>query len=189
VSKTIETARLILRPWDEKDLERLVLSLNDFDLAKWMAFVPHPYLISDAHDWITRCREIAMIGRRPTAYEFAVELKFNRLLIGGVSLNKINWETKTGGGGIWIVGSHQGHGYGTEAFQAKIAFAFRDLGLKRLINGYFEGNDHSWAMQRKLGYRRAGKVAARCMADGKETIEHVTELLSSDWEHHLRTRR
>lgn len=155
MAKKIETARLILRPWDEKDLERLVLSLNDFDLAKWMAFIPHPYLISDAHDWITRCGEITKKGPRPTAYEFAVELKSNGLLIGGVSLNKINWETQTGGGGIWITRNHQGFGYGTEALQAKIAFAFRDLGLNRLINGYFKGNDRFWAMQRKLGYARA----------------------------------
>lgn len=127
MSKTIQTPRLILRPWNEKHIERLVLGLNDFDLAKWMALVPHPYSISDAHNWITRCRGIARTGTRPTAYEFAVELKANGLLIGGVSLNKIDWEMKMGGGGIWIAGNHQGHGYGTEAFQAKIAFAFHDL--------------------------------------------------------------
>lgn len=36
MSKTIETARLILRPWNEKHIEHLVLDLNRFDLAKWI---------------------------------------------------------------------------------------------------------------------------------------------------------
>jgi ribosomal-protein-alanine N-acetyltransferase len=55
-----------------------------------------------------------------------------------------------------------------------------DLG--KLVNGYFDGNEASWAMQRKLGYRRIAEVASRCMADGRQTIEHVTQLLRSDWE-------
>ena len=56
------------------------------------------------------------------------------------------------------------------------------MGLTKLVNGYFDGNEHSRAMQRKLGYRRVAEVTRRCMADGRQTIEHVTTLLRSDWE-------
>jgi RimJ/RimL family protein N-acetyltransferase len=104
------------------------------------------------------------------------------MAIGGVSLNKIDREAGTAGGGIWIASRYQGRGYGREAFEAKIRFAFRELGLTKLVNGYFDGNDNSWAMQRKLGYRRVGEVASRCLADGRQTVEHVTMLLRSDWE-------
>ncbi|WP_077960947.1 GNAT family N-acetyltransferase [Ensifer adhaerens] len=180
----IETPRLILRPWSEKDIEHLTLGLNDFELAKWLAFVPHPYSTSHAEDWVSRCREISNASTRPAAYEFAVELRSERLLIGGVSLNKIDWQAGTGGGGIWIANLYQGRGYGREAFAAKIRFAFRDLGLTMLVNGYFNGNEKSWAMQRKLGYRRVAEVASRCMADGRQTIEHVTTLRRSDWDDH-----
>jgi RimJ/RimL family protein N-acetyltransferase len=181
VSITIETSRLTLRPWGEADIEQLTLGLNDLEVAKWLAFVHHPYSASDARNWIKRCQEIANAGGRPAAYEFAVELKPKRLMIGGVSLNKIDWKAGTGGGGIWIANPYQGRGYGREAFEAKIRFAFRDLGLMKLVNGYFDGNEDSWAMQRKLGYRRVAEVASRCMADGRQTIEHVTTLLRSDW--------
>lgn len=180
----IETSRLALRPWDEEDIEQLTLGLNDLNVAKWLAFVPHPYSASDAKDWVTRCQKISDAGIRPIAYEFAVELKSERGMIGGVSLNKIDWATGTAGGGIWIASDYQGRGYGREAFEAKIRFAFRDLGLTKLVNGYFDGNENSWAMQRKLGYRRVGEVTNRCIADGRQTIEHVTALLRSDWESH-----
>lgn len=178
----IDTLRLALRPWDEDDIEQLTLGLNDIRLAKWLAFVPHPYTTSDARSWIERCRAIPQVDGRQSAYEFAVELTSERRAIGGVSLNKIDWDLGTGGGGIWIADAYQGRGYGREAFEAKIDFAFRDLGLTKLVNGYFDGNDRSWAMQRALGYRRVGEVESRCMANGRRTTEHVTMLLRSEWQ-------
>lgn len=181
MSTKIETSRLILRPWDEEDIEQLTLGLNDLTVAKWLAFVPHPYSTSHAKDWIKRCREIPGAGGRPGAYEFAIELRDERRVIGGVSLNKIDWDAETGGGGIWIANGYQGYGYGREAFEAKIRFAFCELGLTRLVNGYFDGNENSWAMQRKLGYRRIAQLSSRCMADGRQTVEHVTMLLCSNW--------
>jgi len=182
VGINIETSRLTLRPWGEADIEHLTLGLNDLKLAKWLAFVPHPYARSDAENWIARCWEISNASLRPIAYEFAVELRAERRAIGGVSLNKIDWDVGTAGGGIWIANNFQGRGYGREAFEAKIRFAFGDLGLTKLVNGYFDGNESSWAMQRKLGYRRVADVTRHCMADGRQTIEHVTTLLRSDWQ-------
>jgi [ribosomal protein S5]-alanine N-acetyltransferase len=182
VSIRIETSRLTLRPWGEDDIEQLTQGLNDLEVAKWLAFVPHPYTASHAKSWVRRCQEIPSAGARPGAYEFALELKPERRVIGGVSLSKIDWEARTAGGGIWIASGHHGRGYGREAFEAKIGFAFRELDLTKLVNGYFDGNDKSWAMQRELGYRRVTELPARCMADGRQTIEHVTELLRSQWQ-------
>ena len=45
------------------------------------------------------------------------------------------------GGGIWINEKYQGYGYGSEAFVARIKYAFDVLGLRRLENGYFKGNE------------------------------------------------
>lgn len=178
----IETSRLTLRSWAEEDIEQLAQGLNDLDVAKWLAFVPHPYSTSHAKDWVERCQKLAGTGGRPGAYEFALELKPERRVIGGISLSKIDWDARTAGGGIWIANGHHGRGYGREAFEAKIRFAFGELGLTKLVNGYFDGNDRSWTMQRKLGYRRVAERPARCMADGRQTIEHVTDLLRSDWQ-------
>jgi len=178
----IETARLTLRPWDETDIDPLVLGLNDLDVARWLAFVPHPYTTTHAEDWIRRCRDIAAEGDRPSAYEFAIELTSERRIIGGVSLNKVDRAAGTAGGGIWIANGYQGRGHGREAFEAKIRFAFAKLGLVKLVNGYLDGNEASWAMQQKLGYRRTAETPRRCMADGRQTIEYVTTLLRSDWD-------
>lgn len=182
VGVTIETSRLTLRPWNEEDIEQLTLGLNDLAVARWLAFVPHPYTESHARSWLERCHALSRAGAQADAHEFAIALKPGRVVIGGVSLNKIDRKAGTAGGGIWIASRYQGHGYGREAFEAKIRFAFRDLGLNRLVNGYLDGNENSWAMQRKLGYRHVAEAPAHCMADGRQTIEHVTTLMRSDWE-------
>lgn len=177
----IQTQRLTLRPWGCEDIEQLTLGLNDLRVARWLAFVPHPYTRSDAEAWIARCRGLPASDIRPSAYEFAIELKTENVVIGGVSLNKVDWSGRTAGGGIWIASSHQGGGFGREAFEAKIEFAFGDLGLTSLVNGYFDGNDASWVMQWKLGYRHVADVVSHCLADGRQTVEHVTRLLHEDW--------
>ncbi len=176
----LETPRLLLRPWASQDVEQLTLGLNDLNVARWLAFVPHPYLTSHAEEWIARCQDIAA-NPRPSAYEFAVELKFNRRVIGGVSLNNIAWTLGSAGGGLWIASEFHRHGYGHEAFAAKIRFAFGELSLTKLVNGYLDGNEASWQMQRALGYLRVGQADRRCMADGRLTVEHVTMLLRSTW--------
>ena len=35
---TLETKRLILREWNENDLEDLFEGLNDIEVSKWLAF-------------------------------------------------------------------------------------------------------------------------------------------------------
>ncbi len=185
---TIETSRLTLRAWRDEDVKQLTLGLNDLSVAKWLAFVPHPYSTSHAENWIKRCQDISNASGQPVTYEFAVELRSERRVIGGVSLNKIDWNAKTAGGGIWIASPYHGRGYGREVFEAKIRFAFYELGLTKLVNGYFDGNENSWAMQRKLGYRHMGERPARCMADGRQTTEHVTTLRRSDWDREDRTK-
>lgn len=38
----IESRRIILRNWEEKDINDLVEGLNNINVSKWMASVPFP---------------------------------------------------------------------------------------------------------------------------------------------------
>ena len=177
------TARLALREWSLSDVGDLVEGLNDINVARWLAFVPHPYTPNDAENWIQHCQQIASKGPSRGDYEFAIELRSEKKVIGGASLSRINRMHGTAGGGIWLNAKYHGHGYGSEAFGEKVRFAFEDLGLRRLENGYFKGNDASFAMQERLGYKIEGekRQAFRCMADGELKDEIITGLLIEDW--------
>jgi len=157
--------------------------LNSIDVSRWLAFVPFPYTIQHAEWWIDYCIEEANKGDNREAYEFAVELKSEKKVIGGVSLNKIDRFHGTAGGGIWINAKYHGCGYGTEAFGKRIEFAFNTLGLRRLENGFFEGNHASYRMQEKYGYKIEGvrRKGYRCMATGEIVDEYMTGLLKEEW--------
>jgi RimJ/RimL family protein N-acetyltransferase len=180
---TLETKRLILRGWVEADIADLLEGLNDFAVARWLAFVPHPYTANDAARWISFCTSAAKGATRSNSYHFAIELKSERKVIGGVTLDRIHEIHGTAGGGIWINSQYQRKGYGREAFGEKIRFAFEDLKLRRLENGFFAENPASFPMQEKFGYRIEGlrRKAFRCMADGQLKDECITGLLTEEW--------
>lgn len=180
----LENERLILREWKNTDIDDLVEGLNDLNVSQWLACVPYPYTKKHAEKWIRFCMKDTGKRTKRNSYHFAIELKSEKKVIGGVSLEAIDRIRETAGGGIWISAQYQGKGYGSEAFGARIRFAFEKLNLRRLENGYLEGNPSSFRMQRKFGYKVEGmrRESFRCMADGKIKDEYITGLLKEDWE-------
>jgi RimJ/RimL family protein N-acetyltransferase len=179
----LATARLVLRDWMPADIPDLIEGLNDLSVSRWLAFVPHPYTQADAERWLVYFTQLPEKGSDRENYEFAIELSSAHKVIGGVSLTRVSRLHGTAGGGIWINARYQGHGYGSEAFGEKIRFAFVDLGLRRLENGFFKGNDASFTMQRRFGYQLEGerRQAYRCVADGMLKDESITGLLKAEW--------
>ena len=52
----IESKRLILRNWEDGDVNDIVEGLNNIEVAKWMAGVPYPYTENDARNFIERAK-------------------------------------------------------------------------------------------------------------------------------------
>ena len=178
----LETDRLILRNWDKNDIMDLIEGLNNINVSKWLSLVPYPYLKENAEHWINYCIKNALENYN-NGYEFAIELKSENKVIGGVSISVINKTHRTAGGGIWINEKYYGNGYGKEAFAEKIRFSFEDLGLRKLENGFFDGNESSKKMQLKFGYKIEGKRRKKyiCMADNEIKDEIITGLLKEEW--------
>jgi RimJ/RimL family protein N-acetyltransferase len=179
----LETERLVLRDWKQADLSDLIEGLNNLSVSRWLAFVPYPYTEKEAQQWINSCTVSSQSSGKRSGYEFAIELKSEKKVIGGVSLTRISPAHGTAGGGIWLNAQYQGHGLGREGFAEKIRFAFEDLNLRRLDNGFFKGNSASLAMQERFGYKLEGqrRKAYRCMADGELKDECITGLLIEEW--------
>ena len=172
----IETERLLLRAYREEDADDLVEGLNNLNVSKWMSTVPFPYTRKDALDFIHHSLENHL-------YNFAIVLKSENKVIGGTQLRNIDYTQGTAHGGIWISEKYHGYGYGTEAWGARIEYAFNTLGLRRLENGFFDGNENSWKMQQKFGYQLEGikRQRYKCIATGKIVDEHITGLLREEW--------
>lgn len=172
----IETERLLLRPYKLEDVDDIVEGLNNLNVTKWLANVPYPYTKEAAESFI---------HKRLTegGYYFAIVLKEENKVIGGTVISNINEMHKTAGGGIWLNEKYHGHGYGEEAWGARIQFAFEELGLRRLDNGYLKGNEKSRKMQLRFGYKEEGmrRKGFICQATGETVDEYVTGLLKEEW--------
>ena len=172
----IETERLILRKFKLTDIDDLVEGLNNLNVSKWLASVPFPYTREDAQKYIKNSIEKDL-------YNFAIVLKSENKVIGSTQLSNISLVNGTAGGGIWINEKYQGCGYGTEAWGARIKYAFEKLDLRRLENGYFKNNVNSFKMQEKFGYKNEGIRRKKfiCQATGKVEDEYITGLLKEEW--------
>ena len=180
--KELRTERLKLRAWTEADLDDLVDGLNNYNISRWLAYIPFPYTPEDAMKWINYCKQLE-ITSKTTGYEFAVELTSERKVIGGTSLANINFLQGKAEGGIWINERYHGRGLGAEAFGKRIEFAFDILSLRRLENGFFTGNGNSLQMQEKFGYKVEGikRSSLLCKADNEIKDEYITGLLKEEW--------
>ena len=168
----IETERLILREWHKSDAKDIVEGLSDFDTVKNLT-APYPYEYKYAEDFIAKNSP-----HSENSYYFAIQLKSTGKVIGGTNINLIDDKVK---GGIWLNKNYQGCGYGTEAFSARAKFAFETLGVSKLENGFFDFNEKSWNMQRKLGYEIVGKKKNFSPALNSEVVEIVTQLTKDNY--------
>lgn len=178
-----ETKRLILKEWKKEDRNELVKKLNNLNISKWLLVVPYPYTKKDADWWINHCSKNQKKKKKEN-YAFAIELKEERKIIGGVSLDNINEFQGKASLGYWVAELYWRKGYGSEALNELLKFAFNKLRLRRLEADIFAGNLSSGKLLEKFGAKLEGKLRkdAKCKATGKIHDTYTYGLLKEDLE-------
>jgi RimJ/RimL family protein N-acetyltransferase len=146
---TIETLRLVLRPFAAGDAAAIARLAGDYDVAKMCGGVPHPYpeiaaegwIMLQAHAWVRRI-----------SFSFAVTRIEDGELVGSCGIFKARdvshaWEI-----GYWFGKPAWGKGYASEAASALIEWAQRELGVDTMVAGHFTDNPASGNVLRKLGF-------------------------------------
>lgn len=174
----IETERLILREWTLDDVNDQVEGLSNFETSKNL-LVPFPYTAKDSIEYISKHKK-----NNPESYAFAIVLKDTKKVIGGTSLDFRDGKYH---GGIWLNEAFTGKGYGTEAWLARVKYAFEFLKLNELANGYLDFNQRSKHMQEKAGFKIIGTSKVFCPALNNEAVEIVTRLTPEDFDDALKS--
>jgi RimJ/RimL family protein N-acetyltransferase len=152
----IETARLRIRSLGDDDLADLVALIDNWEVARWVSSVPHPYSEADGREWIALVRQDHATGR---PRRFAVALQETDRLIGGVGL-----DGSTGDGseepslGYWVGQPYWRHGYGREAVAAVIDYGFRTLGLETIRAYTDPSNAASQKVLLRCGLKNVGEI-------------------------------
>jgi [ribosomal protein S5]-alanine N-acetyltransferase len=175
---TLETARLLLRPFRLADADRVQRLAGDREVADTLLKVPYPYEDGMAEKWIADQQD--WFERRQQAV-FAVTLKSDDTLIGAIGL-RLEMNDQRAELGYWIGKPYWNHGYCTEAARAAIQFGFEQLNLNRIFAHHFVRNPASGRVMQKLGMVYEGRLRQHVKKwDAFEDLE-VYGILKSGWQ-------
>ena len=103
-------------------------------------------------------------------------------LLGLVELDGMDWVHRTTSISIGIgQACHRGQGYGREAMQLALAFAFDELNLYRVCLTVFSYNEQAIALYEGLGFVREGAYREHLERDGRRYDMLLYGLLRPEW--------
>ncbi len=162
----IETERLVLRRWNENDLE----DFFDFASDPEVRIIANSKVVSDMDE---AERALKTEINNPECY--AIVLKESEKAIGYIKYQKDHARglANCRSIGYELNRSYWGKGYATEALEAMKANAFEEMGLALLSVGHFSGNEGSRRVIEKCGFTYEG-VTHQCLMtfDGKIVDAH-----------------
>lgn len=154
---TIETPRLVLRPYRPEDAAEVALACRDELTQRWLP-LPSPYTDADAVAW---CTEIAPRFRTSgEGIEWAAVRRLDGGLIGSFGLKRTDWRGRTSEIGYWVAPWARGEGLAVEAVQAVARWLLLEQGFERLALRAASDNVASQRVAEKAGFIREG-VARR----------------------------
>ncbi len=146
---TVETARLLLRPLEEADLDRYY-EIHSTPEVRSSLHTPESFSRDDA--WAQMAAQRGQWALRHSG-QWAVERKDTGEMIGRAGTHRpqrSNWPGLECG---WTFDpAHWGHGYATEAGRAAVEWAFANHDDDRLFSVILPGNTPSQAVATRLGF-------------------------------------
>lgn len=174
----LETPRLIIRPFQDSDLEPFLAYRSDPEIERYQGW--GDYTRSDAGRFID-----GHSGRVPGVpgehTQIAIELKSTGAMIGDLYLHVLPDEPLQANLGYSLATEYQGAGYATEAVSAFLDYVFGSLNLHRVTAGVDCENERSIALLERIGMRREARFIQSWYGNGKWADEYLYAILRSEW--------
>ncbi|CAA7611431.1 NTP pyrophosphohydrolase [Candidatus Terasakiella magnetica] len=171
------TARLKLRPVAEQDVERLWPLLDDWEVVRLTATIPHPYTADDARRFVTEQEGRRLEGK---GMALAVERTTDGVLVGVLG---IGLETDgTPELGYWFGKDFWNQGYATEALNRLIRHLFEPLNYSRVWASFHPDNQASKRVLEKVGLSYAGVETCSMPARGQSVVAPRFQLKRGEWQ-------
>lgn len=121
-----------------------------------------------------------------TMYWFTIRSAADNQLLGDINLDVLGWNARDAFVGLGIgPRDFWGRGYGTEAMQLALRFAFTELNLHRVTLTVFEYNPRAIRSYEKAGFRLEGRQRGAILREGRRWDVLYMGVLREDWrEHH-----
>ncbi|WP_315900295.1 GNAT family protein [Cytobacillus firmus] len=149
LSRTVLSGEnIILGSFIDEDIKKIIEWHADEKIMRNLDALPvKPKKETEIKKWLDECPQ--------DTFRFSLRLKEGNELIGYAELNGILWPHRTGWVTIAIADETKwGKGYGKEAMQYLIRYAFRELNLYRLQLTVFSYNTRAKTLYESLGFQR-----------------------------------
>lgn len=164
----LETNRLLLNQPTVKDISQLLEIMKNPIYSKHTTNIPYPYTEDSGLFWI----DLAEQGlASQNAYIFAIRMKDDPILIGGIGLGVDRTNNKAELG-YWLAEPYWNQSLITEAAHTVIQFGFATLKLHKIFASYFNFNEASGRIMQKIGMQKEGDLRAHTLKEG-QYIDHV----------------
>ncbi len=172
----LETERLLLRPPEERDVPAIAALIGEYEVAKNLSTVPHPYTEQHAREYLERASGNFARG---TDYGFQIVRKADDAFVGGAGLHLKDGKYEFG---YWLGKPFWRNGYATEAARRVVEFAFYEKQASSVWAGWYHDNPASGHVLEKIGCRPNGFDTRSCMARGHEVMCNLVILDRVDYQ-------
>lgn len=170
------TARTKLRLFTEADVPRLAEVLDDWEMVRHTASIPHPYGQDDARAFVALMEERRRAG---LGVALAMERSLDGMLIGAIGFGFDPQGLPELG--YWVAREAWGQGYATEALRRLVRHLFADLCLPKVWAAAHPDNAVSRRVQAKAGLLPAGHRMVAQPARGESVVMPLFELTAEAW--------
>jgi ribosomal-protein-alanine N-acetyltransferase len=174
----IEGTRLRLRSFELTDVDEILKHWNKMEIRNLVGVADRgPISHQDQEEWI---RNTWKQRQEKKAFICAIETKTDHNLIGGTSLFNINWTHRSTEVGIIIFNPENwGEGYGQEAMNLTLSFAFRNLNRVELDT--FAFNTRAQQCYLRIGFAEVGRRRKTRFIDGECHDDIIMDILKDEW--------
>lgn len=162
----VETAKLVLRPLEERDAETIFPIASIPDFPRWMSWNAHTS-IEETRTWLA-----GVVANRQKGSDLVWAIERDGHFVGQIGLLGITWQSMawrrdSAEIGYWVAPAVQNQGIATEALLAATKFGFETLELHKLKIGCIVDNLASKKVIDRCAFRCIGRLEEDVWRDGR----------------------
>ncbi len=158
---------------------------NSEQIARWNQDSQYQQLLSSgpANLWTPKQIKEWMEKHIDEFYGFSIHALEDDRLIGNLDLSGVDWVARNCWVGIGIgEREYWGKGYGTDAMNLALRFAFECLNLRRVTLDVFEYNQRAYLSYCKCGFKDEGRMRQWMQRGGERHDLIFMGILREEWE-------
>lgn len=166
-----------LREYRKEDIELKLKYVNDPEVLRFLeSGIPYPVTQNEEYKWFEA------ISAFKDSYRFAIEAVASGQYIGECGINSIDWKNSVASVVIFIGDkAYRSKGYGTEAMQILLSFAFNQININKVRLNVYSFNEQAIKSYEKCGFKNEGVLRQEIFRDGRYYDTIVMGLLREEY--------